>query len=103
MKKSVLFLVCILCPMVAYAGATDASKFAEKQYANQIGNPKVSINVKKEHTIEYQQKIGGQKVHAITYGYGDMKAKDEKKKRITYITLLDDECKPFWSFIAPSK
>lgn len=103
MKKLVLFTVCCLLLSAAYAGSTDASRFAEKEYAKQIGNPKVRINVKKEHTVEYQQKVGNQIVPAVTYGYGDMKAKGEKKKQITYITLLDEECKPFWSFIAPSE
>ena len=92
-----------MCVSSVYAGSTDASRYAEQQYAKQVGNPKVHINVKKEHTVEYQQKIGDQLVPAITYGWGDMKAIGEKKKRISYIILLDEECKPFWSFITPIK
>lgn len=102
MRKLVLFLL-LMCVSSVYASTTDGSRYAEQQYAKQIGNPKVHINVKKEHTVEYQQKIGEQIVPAITYGWGDMKAKNEKKKRVTYIILLNEECKPFWSFIAPSK
>ena len=85
------------------ASSTEASKYAEAQYAKQIGNEKVHINVKKEHTIEYRQKIGEQMIPAITYGYGDMKAKKCRKVRVSYICLLDEECKPIWSYIVPSK
>ena len=100
-----LFLILGLCFSVlsVYASSTEASKYAEEQYAKQIGNEKVSINVKKEHTMEYDQKVGELKIPAITYGYGDMKAKKCRKIRISYICLLDEDCKPIWSYIVPSK
>ncbi len=102
MKK--LFLLIAFCiGMLSASASTEASKFAEEQYSKQTGNEKVHITVKKEHTVEYQQKIGKQMIPAITYGYGDMKAKKQKKCRITYICLLDEECKPMWSYIIPSK
>ena len=103
MKKLVLLLVIIFSVLSSNAASTDASKYAEKEYGKQIGNPKVHINVKKEHTIEYQQKIGEHLVPAITYGYGDMKAKKMRKTRISYICLLDENCNPIWSFIVPTK
>ena len=100
-----LFLIFGLCLSIlsSYASSTEASKYAETQYAKQIGNEKVHINVKKEHTIEYQQKVGEQIIPAITYGYGDMKAKKCRKTRVSYICLLDENCKPVWSYIIPSK
>lgn len=101
MKKIVLLICLYLC--VSVAKATEASEYAEKQYSRQTGNEKVHITVKKEHTVEYQQKIGEQIIPAITYGYGDMKAIKQKKCRITYICLLDENCKPIWSYIFPSK
>ena len=103
MKKLILFLIFFSSILSAQAGSTEASKYAEDQYSRQVGNPRVHINVKKEHTVEYQQKIGEQMVPAITYGYGDMKAIKGKKTRISYIVLLDAECKPICSFIVPSK
>ncbi len=103
MRNFVLFLVLLISMSSVLASSTEASKFVENRYAKVIGNPKVSINVKKEHTVEYQQKVGDQIVPAITYGYGDMKAKKMKKTRVSYIVLLDQDCKPFWSFVVPSK
>ena len=103
MKNFVLFLVLLISISSAFASSTEASKFVESKYSKIVGNQNVSINVKKEHTVEYQQKIGDQIVPAITYGYGDMKAKKMKKTRISYIVLLDKDCKPFWSFVVPSK
>ena len=103
MRKFVLFLIFFSSALSVYAGSTDASKYAEEHYSRQIGNPRVHINVKKEHTVEYQQKIGEQLVPAITYGYGDMKTIKGKKTRVSYIVLLDAECKPICSFIVPSK
>ena len=103
MKKLIIFLVFCLSIIKVSAHTTEASKFAEEQYAKQIGNEKVKINVKKEHTVEYQQKVGEQSVPAITYGYGDMRAYKGRKVRISYLVLLDEECKPFCSFIVPSK
>lgn len=103
MKNLVLLLVFSLCVLSSYAVSTDASRYAEKEYGKQTGNPKVRINVKKEHTVEYQQKIGDKVIPAITYGYGDMKAQKMRKTRITYICLLDEDCNPMWSYIVPSK
>ncbi len=101
MKRIVLLMGIYLCMTSVWA--TEASKFAEEQYSKQTGNERVHITVKKEHTVEYQQKIGEQMIPAITYGYGDMKAKKRKKCRITYICLLDENCNPIWSYIFPSK
>ena len=102
MKKLVLISF-LFFNILSASASTEASKFAEEQYSSQTGNDKVHITVKKEHTVEYQQKIGEKMVPAVTYGYGDMKAKKCKKTRISYICLLDEDCKPFWSFIVPTK
>ena len=83
--------------------ATEASDFVQKQSSDLNGGKKVHITVKKEHTEEYQQPIGDTMVPAITYGYGDLKLKGERKTRITYICLLNEKCEPFWCFIFPSK
>lgn len=103
MKKLLLILSLCFSILSVSASVTEASKFAGEQYAVQTGNENVRINVKKEHTIEYKQKIGEQMVPAITYGWGDMKAKKCKKVRVTYICLLDETSKPFWSYIVPNK
>jgi len=103
MKNFILMLISCFFILPVSAKTTSASKYAESQYADKQGFSKVRINVKKEHTDEYQQKIGEQIIPAITYGYGDMKIKGCKKTRITYIVLLNCNCEPIWSYIMPSK
>ena len=103
MKNLIFLLTCCFLILPARAKSTNGSKFAELQYAEKQGFSKVHINVKKEHTDELQQKIGEQKIPAITYGYGDLKVKGCKKCRVAYIVLLDCNCNPIWSYIIPSK
>ncbi len=102
MKSFIIILVFCFLIFPVSAKTTNASKYAESQYAETQGFSKVRINVKKEHIDEYQQKIGEQIIPAITYGYGDMKIKGCKKCRISYIVLLDCNSKPIWSYIMPS-
>ena len=103
MKNFILILICCFLALPGYAKTTSASKFAESQYADKQGFSKVRINVKKEHTDEFQQKIGEQDIHTITYGYGDIKIKGCKKCRVSYIVLFACNNKPIWSYIMPSK
>lgn len=103
MKKIVLFLVLVLFQTSVFAAQTEASKYTEEQYSKQTGNERVRINVKKEHTEEHQQMIGGTEISAITYGYGYMKAEKCRKKRISYVCLLDKNCKPVWSYVVKFK
>ncbi len=86
-----------------FSFSTEASKYAEKQYNYKIKHQKVHINVKKEHISDYPLIIDGQNITAMRYGYGDMTGNNCKKTRISYIVLLDTNCKPLCSFIMPSK
>lgn len=93
----IIFIIICIClnfiPAYGYSGA--ASRFAEQEYAKNNNCEKVKINIKKEYSVEYQQKIG----ETIVYGWGDIKVKGCKKKRITYVVLLDNLGKPCWSNI----
>ena len=100
MKKLFLTLCLSLVTLSASAYSTEASVFLEKQYKDRDGN-KSCIVVKKEHTEEYMQKIGDKTIHAITYGHGYMKLKGERKCRISYICLLDNNCQPIWGYVIP--
>ena len=100
MKKLILSFIASSITLSVSAFTTECSEYLEKQYKDNDGNNS-KIIVKKEHTEEYMQKIGDKNVHAITYGYGYMKLKDEKKCRITYICLLDDNCNPIWGYVIP--
>ena len=99
MKKILIVLILLLTTTFSVsARSTEASKFAENQYSKQYC-VKPIINVLKEHTEKYNQKIGEMFIPAITYGYGSMKVKGERKCRISYMCLLNEECKPVWSYI----
>ena len=109
MKYSVTFLMLCLNLMPCFCYTTETSKFAEKQYAEQNYLSKVHINVKNEHTIKNFQKIEEKEVPFITFGYGDLKGVNKEKKiklkkqNISYVCLLDENRKPFWSYIIPFK
>ncbi len=93
----VLFLVLFFCFTILpiYSYSSEASKFAEREYAKKNNCEKVKINMKKEYSTEYQQDTG----KIIIYGWGDIKIKGCKKKKITYVVLLDNFGKPGWSSI----
>ena len=38
---------------------------------------------------------------SIVYGYGYMKIPKCKKQRISYITLIGNDCKPIWGYVIP--
>lgn len=100
MKRAFFLTLCIIFSVLT-SYATEASKYAAKQYSEENENKKVKITVKKEHTEEYHQKIGEWQIPAITYGYGDMKVKGKRKARISYICLRDAENNIVWSCIIP--
>ena len=64
-------------------------------------NKRVKIVSKDEQIEKYEQKIGEQFVSSIVYGVGYMKVKGERKKRITYIVLLKNNCEIFWGHVIP--
>lgn len=98
MRFFILVLSIYLCITTVFAYSTEASGYAEKQH-ELLNKCHANINVKKEHTEKSLQKIGEQTVWTITYGWGDLKIKGHKTRRITYIVLKDNKCKPICSFI----
>ena len=40
-------------------------------------------------------------ISSIVYGYGYMKIPKCKKQRISYITLIGNDCKPIWGYVIP--
>ena len=94
--KIIFIIICICLNFIpVFAYSSTASKFAEHEYAKMQNCKKVHINMKKEYSAEYQQK----NCTKIVYGYGDIKIKGCKKRRITYVVLFDESCKPCWSKI----
>ncbi len=100
MKKIILSFIASLITLSVSAYSTECSNYLEKQYKDKDGNNS-KIIVKKEHTEEYMQKIGDKMIPAITYGYGYIKLKGERKCRISYICLLDKDCNPIWGYVIP--
>ncbi len=95
MKSIILLIILLIFSPSVFAYSSKASKFAEAEYAKTNNREKVYINMKKECRAEYQQKNG----QTIVFGYGDIKIKGCKKRRITYVVLYDESCKPSWSKI----
>ena len=89
-----MLLFCFLV-LPASAYSSNASKFAEMEYIKTNNCKKLQINMKKEYSTESQQKTG----ETIVYGWGDIKIKGCKKKRITYVVLYDNLGSPLWSKI----
>ena len=56
---------------------------------------------KKEFIDKYEQKVGDYYISSIVYGYGYMKIPKCKKQRISYITLIGNDCKPIWGYVIP--
>ena len=56
---------------------------------------------KKEFIDKYEQKVGDYYISSIVYGYGYMKIPKCKMQRISYITLIGNDCKPVWGYVIP--
>ena len=55
--------------------------------------------MKKEYFDDYNLKTGERLITKIVYGWGDMKIKGCKKRRVTYIVMYDADSKPYWSSV----
>lgn len=95
-----LFLLLILSLFLLPAEASECSKYLSELYTQEC-ECQVKIVSKNEHIDRYEQKIGDAYVSSIAYGTGYMKKKKCKKIRITYITLLDENCNPIWGYVIP--
>ena len=102
MKKIVL-LFCIWLTVLSPAFPTQYSEFAAREFASRCNRERVHITVKKEHIENYATDIGDTFIPYIVYGYGDLKSKNCKKQRVTYICLLDKDKRPLWSYISFGK
>lgn len=90
----------IICFTIGNCFASEYSKFAEKEFSQRCCRENVRITVKKEHVEICAQEIGGKFIPYMAYGYGDLKSKNCKKQRITYMCLLDCKLTPILSFVA---
>lgn len=95
-----VFLLLIISLLSLPAGASECSKYLTDLYSQEC-DTQVKIVSKDEHIDSYQQKIGEAYVSSIAYGTGYLKKKKCRKIRVTYICLLDENCKPFWGYIVP--
>ena len=102
MKRLVLLVIFFLI-LINPVLATNCSKYAEKNFAEENNKERVRITVKKEVITPYAQEFGDSFIPYIAYGYGDIRAKKMKKSRITYICLLDNDMQPMWSHLYFSK
>ena len=99
MKKTATFIIFLMLYPYSYAYTTEASKFAQTQYAASQNIPKAKINAKKEHTLDFDQNACGKNLQTVKFGWGNLKIKGRKKRRITYLVTFDENGIPFWSSI----
>ena len=93
----VIIFFFLVAPVSAYS--SPASKFAESEYAKVNNCRKVHINMKKEYCDDYSLKTGERSITRVVYGWGDMKIKGCKKRKVTYCVLYDADNKPYWSSV----
>ncbi|CCZ51270.1 TPA: hypothetical protein CPT90_09335 [Candidatus Gastranaerophilales bacterium HUM_3] len=98
MRKLILLLI-ILC-FALQVRASECTAYLCEIYSNEY-NSKVKIVSKKEFIDKYEQKVGDYYISSIVYGYGYMKIPKCKKQRISYITLIGNDCKPIWGYVIP--
>ena len=95
------FILCfLLLTLSSSAMASQYTDYFSDLYSKEY-NKRVKIVSKDEQIEKYEQKIGEQFVSSIVYGVGYMKVKGERKKRITYIVLLKNNCEIFWAHVIP--
>lgn len=98
MKRILLILIALCFSVQVFA--SEVTEFLES-ICEKNCNTTIKIVSKTEHTDNYNQKIGDVTFPYIAYGYGYMKKKKCKKQTISYICLLNENCKPIWGYIIP--
>lgn len=99
MKRVVLILLSVIT-IVPSVFATEVTDFLTKIYTEECNVP-VKIVSKKEFCNPYEQEIGGTYISAIVYGQANFKVKKHRKTKVSYISVLDKEQKPFWGYVIP--
>ena len=94
--------LCILVLLVTNisVSASEVTEYLEAISSIKYGKP-VKVVSKMEHIEKYEQKIGEEIFPFIVYGFGYIKVKKIKKQTISYIGLLDKNCKPVWAYVIP--
>ena len=69
-------------------------------YSKEYNCP-VKIVSRQEFVNTYEQKFGEYNLKSIVYGFGFMKRPKCRRVRITYIALMDENCKPVWGYVMP--
>ena len=98
MKKVVLLLVFCLSIFSVNAKETDCTKYLEELTAQDC-NCKVDVNSTKEFSQVLNQEFSNSQIYEIRYGFGDIKCKKQRKKKISYVAIYDKDCKPVWGQI----
>lgn len=80
--------------------ATKTTDFLTEIYTKEYNAP-VKIVSKKEFCNPYEQEIGEKYISAIIYGQATFKLKKHRKMKVSYISVLDREQKPFWGYVIP--
>lgn len=95
-----IFLLILIIANASCALASECTNYL-KEVQSQSCNKKVKVVSKVEFNEEYQQMLGDEQITSITCGSGYIKIKGRKKKNISYVCLLNKDCKPVWGYIIP--
>lgn len=99
MKRRIILTLFVLLNTVSVF-ASEASDFLTDLYTKEY-KCDVKIKSKREFCDKYEQKIGGQYISSIVYGQADMKIKGHKKQKVSYICLMENDCKIVWGYVIP--
>ena len=80
--------------------ATTSTDYLQEIYSKTC-NKEVTIKSKKEFIDKYEQKLGDKFISSIAYGEADFKLKGARKKRVSYVCMLENDCTPIWGYILP--
>lgn len=100
MKRKVLLSLFILLAFITPTFATEATDFLVSLYSSEQ-NQNVKIKSYREFTNICEQEVAGKYISEIVYGQASLKIKKQRKQKVSYICLKDNENKPFWGFIIP--
>ena len=99
MRKLIILLFFILISTTC-VHASDCTKYLVDLYSKEYNCP-VKIVSRQEFVNKYEQKFGEYNLKSIVYGFGFMKRPKCRRVRITYIALMDENCKPVWGYVMP--
>ena len=100
MKKLLILSIFTYFIFSSSVFATTSTDYLQEIYSKTC-NKEVTIKSKKEFIDKYEQRLGDKFISSIVYGEADFKIKGARKKRVSYVCMLENDCTPIWGYILP--